>query len=171
MRRLSAAIGIGLVATLAITGCASADVPAPTADREAYVSPLPRVCYTNIDTERMWVEWMFNGLDYFPKLHLLEPDQTWCDDFDYPPNTGIVLASLRFGQNEHAFGLSLTTRNKVVAANLTNTGVREDEPGARIILPITTSLTTTKFGGHSFGTLLKQSPGGRPLVKILMDTE
>lgn len=171
MRRLSAAIGIGLVATLALTGCASADGPAPTADREAYVSPLPRVCYTNIDTERMWVEWMFNGLDYFPKLHLLEPDQTWCDDFDYPPNTGIVLASLRFGQNEHAFGLSLTTTNKVVAANLTNTGVLEDEPGARIILPITTSLTTTKFGGHSFGTLLKQSPGGRPLVKILMDTD
>jgi len=171
MRRLSAAIGIGLVATLAITGCASADVPASTADREAYVSPLPRVCYTNIDTERMWVEWMFNGLDYFPKLHLLEPDQTWCDDFDYPPNTGIVLASLRFGQNEHALGLSLTTTNKVVAANLTNTGVREDEPGARIILPITTSLTTTKFGGHTFGTLLKQSPGGRPLIKILMDTE
>ena len=168
MRRIASVLIVAAVTGFALTGCTPTS---SSTDREAYVSPLPRVCYTNFGTEPMWVEWMFDGIDYNPKLHRLEPDETWCDDFDYPRNTGYVLASLRFDQNEKAFSLRVTTTDKVVGANLINTGVLEDEPGERIKLPITTSLTTTKFGGHSFGTLLKESPGGRPLLKILMASE
>jgi hypothetical protein len=56
MQRISALIGVGLVAALALSGCATANVATPTQDREASVRGT-NICITNNTDMNVRIKW------------------------------------------------------------------------------------------------------------------
>ena len=56
MQRISALIGVGLVAALALSGCATANVATPTEDREASVRGT-NICITNKTDMNVRIKW------------------------------------------------------------------------------------------------------------------
>jgi hypothetical protein len=107
MRRISALIGVGLVAALALSGCATANVATPTEDREASVRGT-NICITNNTDMNVRIKWRgypnarpiapgFQNCNSGYETHV--PDVAAVLEYEPPSQPGTPLSLLVAGNN------------------------------------------------------------------------